>query len=141
MFFPGRGVLYDKVVHELSYCANVQCSKAQQHTAPLAQCVRNPREECSTKRLGRERTDIQNFKSWLRSRTDDNSFDVFVVLHNLVTDAVRTPEVKRYLCADDAYRHLPVALGGGVERPPRPPLPHGIRLPGIGPHRLLDCPG
>jgi hypothetical protein len=35
---------------------------------------------------------------------------------------------------------LPVALGGGVERPRRPPLPHGIRLPGIGPHRLLDCP-
>ncbi len=140
LFFPGRGVLYDKVVHELSYCANVQCSKAQQHTAPLAQCVRNPRSECATKRLGRERTDIQNFKSWLRSRTDANSFDVFVVLHNLVTDAVRTPEVKRYLCADDAYSHLPVALGGGLPRPKRPPLPHGIRLPGIGPHRLLDCP-
>jgi hypothetical protein len=140
LFFPGKGVLYDKVVHELSYCANVQCSKAQQHTVPLVECVRNPRQECATRRLSRERADIQHFKRWLRSRVDGSAFDVFVVLHNLVTNAVRTKEVKRYVCADDAYAMLPAALGGGRARDRRPPLPPGISIPGIGPHRLLDCP-
>jgi len=62
------------------------------------------------------------------------------VLHNLVTNAVRTKEVKRYVCADDAYAMLPAALGGGRARDRRPPLPPGIFIPGIGPHRLLDCP-
>ena len=68
---------------------------------------------------------------------DAQPLDVFVVLHNLVTDAVRTPEVKRYLCADDAYRHLPVDLGGGVERPNVLLCPMGYDSG----HRAAPAPG
>jgi len=134
--------LTDSVVTELGYCANIQCSRAQQHVVPLVDCVTHPKRACQTPALDLERTDISAFREWRRTRASANAFDTFVVLHNMITESVLTGDLKRYECADAAYDALPVALVDVPRpRPPRPspPFPGDARLPGIGPHRTLAC--
>ena len=104
---------------------------------PLSDCIRNKRP-CQSEALDREKADILNFRTWLAAAPA--AFDVTVVLHNLVTETVRTADVKRFECADRAFNALPAALGELPRaRAPGAPLPEGLSLPGLGAHRLVKC--
>ena len=134
--------LFAEVAHDLAYCANIQCSRATQHVVPLMDCVRNEQRDCQSDALAAEKVDILAFRDWLKRRKHVSAFDTFVVLHNLVTDSVLTGDVKRFECAEAAYDMLPAGLVD-VPRPrptPASPLPKGVAVPGVGPHRILDCP-
>mmetsp|Transcript_92325 Transcript_92325/g.287780 ORF Transcript_92325/g.287780 Transcript_92325/m.287780 type:complete len:111 (+) Transcript_92325:516-848(+) len=96
-----------------------------------------------TAALHQEVADIHAYHAWLKTSATNAVFATTVILHNLVSSTVAREYLRggqpRYACVLDAARALPrELLGGGEFRPRLPQLAEP--LPGVGRHRLVDCP-
>ena len=117
-----------------------QCFEA----APPAACA----ESRASGGFAEEVLDIQSYHALLLAGSGSEAalspFATSVILHNLVSESVdeqfRRPGAPRFYCVADAVANIDASLRGTGE-PRLPRLPPGVRLPGVGPHRLVDCPG
>jgi len=125
-----------------SYCSGPQCGSAGKHMDKLGPCLENV-ELCEDEALVLERADVLAYQAWLNEPLTANaSFSAVVVLHNLVTASVATDFLpaggrRTYACVRTAATALGSFLGFDFT-PWVPPVPGA--LPGIGKHRLLNCP-